>query len=64
MAIYGPGISGDPRWLYLFPLSGFCMSVTFPTITAAVSQLHRGQAGAIMGLLFACGGVGGALGLG
>ena len=56
------GLFADARLVYLLPLSGFTMSIVFPTITAAVSKLHPVGTGTILGVLFACGGVGGALG--
>jgi fucose permease len=44
------------------PISGFFFSIVFPTITAAVSALHPKNTGTVLGLLFAAGGIGGALG--
>ncbi|MCB0062547.1 MAG: MFS transporter [Caldilineaceae bacterium] len=52
-----------PTWLAIFlPLSGLFCSIIFPTITAAVSQLHTRNTGTILGLLFTAGGLGGTLG--
>jgi fucose permease len=47
---------------FFLPLSGLFFSIIFPTITAAVSDLHVDNVGTILGLLFTCGGVGGMLG--
>ncbi len=44
------------------PLTGFFFSIIFPTVTAAVSDLHKENAGTILGLLFTFAGVGGMLG--
>jgi FHS family glucose/mannose:H+ symporter-like MFS transporter len=55
--IFGPG------WLsFCIPLSGFFMSIIFPTITAAASDLHSENVGSVLGLLFTFAGVGGILG--
>lgn len=56
------GLFGPGSLVVLLPLSGFFMSIVFPTITAAVSKLHLEKTGTILGILFACGGLGGALG--
>jgi MFS transporter, FHS family, glucose/mannose:H+ symporter len=61
-ALYGPRIAPTLPWKLLLPASGLCMSIVFPTVTASVSRLHPGRSGAVMGLLFACGGAGGAFG--
>jgi FHS family glucose/mannose:H+ symporter-like MFS transporter len=47
---------------FFLPLTGLFFSIIFPTITAAVSDLHRENVGTILGLLFTFGGVGGMLG--
>ncbi|MGN6547946.1 MAG: MFS transporter [Aureliella sp.] len=57
------GLFGPDALVVLLPLSGFFMSIVFPTVTAAVSKLHMEKTGTILGILFACGGLGGALGL-
>ncbi|MBX2997009.1 MAG: MFS transporter [Caldilineaceae bacterium] len=53
---------GPPSLAIFLPLSGFFFSIVFPTITAAVSALHPKNTGTVLGLLFAAGGIGGALG--
>ena len=52
----------DRAWVFLLPVSGLCMSIIFPTITASVSRLHPVGGGKIIGMLFAFGGLGGACG--
>lgn len=56
------GIWGPESLVWMLPASGFFLSIVFPTVTAAVSDLHDAHMGSILGLLFACAGVGGALG--
>ena len=56
------GVWGPKEWVWLLPLSGFFLSIIFPTVTAAASDLHKAHMGSMLGLLFACAGVGGALG--
>ena len=56
------GILGHEPLVILLPVSGFFMSIVFPTVTAAVTRLHQVKTGTILGILFACGGLGGALG--
>ncbi len=56
------GLFGSEELVFLLPASAFFMSIVFPTITAAVTQLHEHNTGTILGLLFASGGVGGAFG--
>jgi fucose permease len=58
----GLGIFGPPALAVFIPLSGLFFSIMFPTTTAAVSALHIENLGAILGVLFAFGGLGGALG--
>ncbi|MFO0943360.1 MAG: MFS transporter [Pirellulales bacterium] len=53
--------SGDGMVFFL-SISGFCMSIAFPTLTAAVTRLHPQGTGSILGILFAAGGIGGAVG--
>jgi len=48
--------------LFLLPVSGFFLSIIFPTITAAVSSEYRENLNSILGLLFAFAGLGGILG--
>ena len=56
------GIFGNDSIIVLLPISGFFMSIVFPTVTAAVTKLHVAKTGTILGILFAFGGMGGALG--
>ncbi|MFO7634304.1 MAG: MFS transporter [Caldilinea sp.] len=56
------GIFGPPTLTFLIPLTGLFFSIMFPTATASVSSLQIGNMGAILGVLFTFGGLGGALG--
>jgi fucose permease len=56
------GIFGSSEMSWLLPISGLFMSITFPTVVALVSNLHRSHVGTILGILFTFGGVGGAFG--
>lgn len=56
------GIFGPPALAVFLPISGVFFSIIFPTITAIVSDLQREKTNTILGLLFAAGGIGGALG--
>ena len=56
------GIFGPPTFTFFIPLTGLFFSIMFPTTTAAVSALHVENLGAILGVLFTFGGLGGALG--
>ena len=56
------GTFAPPTLAFFLPLSGLFFSIIFPTITAAVSDLHVDNLGTILGLLFTCGGIGGMLG--
>jgi fucose permease len=47
---------------FFIPLAGLFFSIIFPTITAAVSDLHQENVGTILGLLFTFAGIGGMLG--
>ncbi len=62
IVILSAGIFGPPELAFLLPLTGFFFSIMFPTATASASSLHVGNMGAILGVLFAFGGVGGAVG--
>ena len=55
-------VFGPPSLAFFVPLTGIFLSIIFPTITAAVSGLHTQNTGTMLGLLFAAGGLGGALG--
>jgi len=56
------GIFGPPALAVFIPICGLFFSIIFPTITAVVSDVNREKTNTILGLLFAAGGVGGALG--
>lgn len=56
------GIFGPSELVWLLPMSGLCMSIVFPTVAAAVADLHTDNIGTIFGVLFTFGGVGGAIG--
>lgn len=56
------GIFSPPELAIFLPVSGVFFSIIFPTTTAAASKLHQENTGTILGLLFAFGGLGGALG--
>lgn len=56
------GIFGPAEWFFFLPLSGLFLSIIFPTVTAAVSDQHTENQGAILGLLFTFAGVGGMVG--
>lgn len=51
-----------PRALWLLPMSGLFLSIIFPTLTAAVSEIFTANVSAILGLLFTFAGLGGILG--
>lgn len=55
-------ILGPKQLVILLPLSGLFFSIVFPTVTAAVTDLHQANIGSIMGILFTFAGIGGALG--
>lgn len=56
------GILGPNIAVILIPMTGFFFSIIFPTIVAAVSDLHKENVGTLMGVLFAFAGAGGAFG--
>jgi FHS family glucose/mannose:H+ symporter-like MFS transporter len=56
------GTFAPPALAFFLPLTGLFFSIMFPTITAAVSDLHTENMGTILGLLFTFAGVGGMLG--
>lgn len=58
----GIGIFASTELAILLPLSGFFFSIIFPTLTAAVSDIHEENQGAVLGLLFTFAGLGGVLG--
>lgn len=57
LGIFGPGVS-----YWILPLTGFFLSVIFPTLTAAVTDRVTDNVGTVVGLLFAFCGLGGTLG--
>jgi len=56
------GLFGPPTLIFFIPLTGLFFSIMFPTATASVSALQVANMGAILGVLFTFGGLGGALG--
>ena len=58
----GIGAFTSPALAVFLPLAGFFFSIIFPTLTAAVSDIHQENQGTILGLLFTFAGVGGMLG--
>jgi MFS transporter, FHS family, glucose/mannose:H+ symporter len=56
------GTFGPPALSIFIPLTGFFFSIIFPTVTAAVADLHEENIGAILGILFMFGGLGAMLG--
>ena len=58
----GIGIFTSATLVIFLPLAGLFFSIIFPTLTAAVSDLHQENEGVILGLLFTFAGVGGMLG--
>lgn len=56
------GAFGPPYLSLLLPGTGLFLSIIFPTITAAVSDLHQENMGSILGLLFTFAGLGGIVG--
>jgi MFS transporter, FHS family, glucose/mannose:H+ symporter len=56
------GIFGPDELFFFLPLSGLFLSIIFPTVTAAVSDQHTENQGAILGLLFTFAGIGGMAG--
>jgi fucose permease len=58
----GMGVLGPSSLVVVLPLAGFFLSIIFPTLTAAVSDLHTENMASILGLLFTFAGVGGMIG--
>jgi FHS family glucose/mannose:H+ symporter-like MFS transporter len=56
------GTFAPSAFAFFLPLTGLFFSIIFPTTTAAVSDLHKENAGTILGLLFTFGGIGGMFG--
>jgi fucose permease len=56
------GLFGPKEAAFLLPITGFFLSITFPTITAAVSDTHTENGNTILGVLFTFAGLGGVIG--
>jgi fucose permease len=56
------GLFGPKQISIFLPLTGFFLSIVFPTITAAVSDTHTENTNTILGVLFTFAGIGGAIG--
>jgi fucose permease len=56
------GLFGTPATAVCLPLTGFFLSIIFPTITAAVSDTHTDNGNTILGVLFTFAGLGGVIG--
>mgnify|MGYP005836133639 CR=1 FL=1 len=61
-ACLAAGIYGPAALAFCLPLTGLFFSVIFPTTTAVASELYKENLGAILGVLFTFGGLGGMLG--
>jgi fucose permease len=56
------GLVAPVDYAFLIPLTGFFFSIMFPTLTAAVSDLHPENTGTLLGVLFTFAGLGGMFG--
>jgi len=56
------GLFGPKEFSFLLPITGFFLSIVFPTITAAVSDTRTENANTILGVLFTFAGLGGLIG--
>jgi MFS transporter, FHS family, glucose/mannose:H+ symporter len=56
------GVFSSASLAFSLPVAGFFLSIIFPTLTAAVSEVHPDNTATILGLLFTFAGVGGKLG--
>lgn len=56
------GLYGPKEFSLFLPLTGFFLSIIFPTITAAVSDTHTVNVNTILGVLFTFAGLGGIIG--
>jgi fucose permease len=56
------GLFGPKEISFLLPMTGFFLSIIFPTITAAVSDTHTENTNTILGVLYTFAGLGGAIG--
>jgi MFS transporter, FHS family, glucose/mannose:H+ symporter len=56
------GLFGPKEISFLLPITGFFLSIMFPTFTAAVSDTHTENANTILGVLYTFAGLGGVIG--
>jgi fucose permease len=56
------GLFGPKEVFFLLPITGFFLSIIFPTFTAAVSDTHTENANTVLGVLFTFAGLGGVIG--
>lgn len=56
------GLFGPHETSFLLAMTGFFLSIIFPTITAAVSDTHTENANTVLGVLFTFAGLGGVIG--
>lgn len=56
------GLFGPKEASFLLPFTGFFLSIIFPTITAAVSDVYTENANTILGMLFTFAGIGAVIG--
>jgi len=56
------GLFGPKETFFLLPITGFFLSIVFPTFTAAVSDTHTENGNTILGVLFTFAGLGGVIG--
>jgi fucose permease len=56
------GLLGPKETFFLLPMTGFFLSIIFPTITAAVSDTHTENGNTILGVLYTFAGLGGVIG--
>jgi FHS family glucose/mannose:H+ symporter-like MFS transporter len=56
------GLFGPKELSFLIPMTGFFLSIIFPTITAAVSDTHSENINTILGVLYTFAGLGGVIG--
>jgi fucose permease len=53
---------GSDKLYFFLPLTGFFLSIIFPTLTAAVTDTSKENTNTILGLLFTFAGLGGLIG--
>lgn len=56
------GLFGPGRLYFFLPLTGLCLAIIFPTLTAAVTDASPANTNTVLGLLFTFAGVGGLIG--